>query len=426
MSEHWPPFGSDQSNAETQPSGSSSTNGADPAIAIADPESVSEEQVATHDGPDTESQATAGQTDESPAAAEQTDESPVAEQTDESPLAEQTDETSVSPATDDVAATSAEPAATGDELTSTSGDEVAAATSDEGAAASGDEGSVFVAQLVQAMQTTAALERVRVGEDIERRRQAHIDLVRTRQTTEADRMRDLAGEDLKSIQEWADGEISRIQLERERRATELQKDLETSLVEHGAKIDREIEGVEMAIATYRAHVDAFFESLDRETDPILIAQQAASRPMFPSLDALVGTVSAAPAETAGTAETAAAVKPSDEEPPAPAGDAGSGTATPNEGASEPPWVAVMDPEAEAAPVESWTAPADSTPAPAATGAPEEADHGDTAREPGETVAVPVGQINDGNTSLFESISVLRPMAWLRREANGGEHVNREG
>jgi hypothetical protein len=40
--------------------------------------------------------------------------------------------------------------------------------------------------------------------------------------------------------------------------------------------------------------------------------------------------------------------------------------------------------------------------------------------------VPVGQINDGNTSLFESISVLRPMAWLRREANGGEHVNREG
>jgi hypothetical protein len=407
MSEHWPPFGSDQSNTETQPSGSSSTNGADPGIAIADPESVSEEQVATHDGPDAESQAAAEQTDESPAAAEQTDEA------------------SISLASDDVVATSVEPAAGDDESTSTSGDEVAAATSDEGAGASADEGSVFVAQLVQAMQTTAALERVRVGEDIERRRQAHIELVRTRQTTEADRMRDLAGDDLKSIQEWADGETSRIQLERERRAAELQKDLETSLVEHGAKIDREIEGVEMAIATYRAHVDAFFESLDRETDPILIAQQAASRPMFPSLDALVETVSAAPAETAETA-AAAARSSSDAEPPAPAGDVGSGTATPTEGASEPPWVAVMDPEAEAAPVESWAAPADPTPAPAATGAPEEADQGGTAREPGEPVAVPVGQINDGNTSLFESIAVLRPMAWLRQQANGGEHVNREG
>ena len=415
MSEHWPPFGSDQSNAETQPSGSSSANGADPGIAIADSESVSEEQMARHDGPDAESQA-AAQTDESPAAAEQTDESPVAEQT---------DGTSVSAATDDVGAASVEAAAGDVESTSTSGDEVAAATSDEGAGASADEGSVFVAQLVQAMQTTAALERVRVGEDIERRRQAHIELVRTRQATEADRMRDLANDDLKSIQEWADGETSRIQLERERRATELQKDLETSLVEHGAKIDREIEGVEMAIATYRAHVDAFFEGLDRETDPILIAQQAASRPMFPSLDALVETVSAAPAETPETAETAAAAKSSsDAEPPAPAGDVGSGTATPTEGASEPPWVAVMDPEAEAVPVESWAAPADSVPV--ATGAPEEADQGGTAREPGDPVAVPVGQINDGNTSLFESIAVLRPMAWLRQQANGGEHVNREG
>jgi hypothetical protein len=418
MSEHWPPFGSDPSNAETQPSGSSSANGADPGIAIADPESVSDEQVATHDGPDTESQPAVGQTDESPAATEQTD---------EAPIAEQADAASDSPATDDVAATAVEPAATEDASTSTSDEVAAAATSDDGAAASGDEGSVFVAQLVQAMQTTAALERVRVGEDIERRRQAHIDVVRNRQTAEADRMRDLAGDDLKSIQEWADGEISRIQGERERRAAELQKDLETSLVEHGAKIDREIEGVEMAIATYRAHVDAFFESLDRETDPILIAQQAASRPMFPSLDALVETVSAAPAEAAETAQPAAAEKStSDTEPPAPTGDASSGTATTTEGASEPPWVAVMDPEAEAAPVESWTAPGDPTPTPAATGASEQADQGGTAGEPGETVAVPVGQINDGNTSLFESISVLRPMAWLRREANGGEHVNREG
>jgi len=426
MSEHWPPFGSDQSNAETQPSGSSSANGADPGIAIADPESVSDEQVATHDGPDTESSAV-GLTDETPAAAEQTNEAPVAQQTDEAPLAEQTDAASDSPATDDIAAIAVEPAATEDASTSTSDEVAAAATSEDGAAPSGDEGSVFVAQLVQAMQTTAALERVRVGEDIERRRQAHIDLVRTRQAAEADRMRALAGDDLKSIQEWADGEISRIQGERERRATELQKDLENSLVEHGAKIDREIEGVGMAIATYRAHVDAFFESLDRETDPILIAQQAASRPMFPSLDALVETVSAAPAETAETPEPAAAEKPSsDAEPPAPSGDTSSGTATPTEGASEPPWVAVMDPEAEAAPVESWTAPADPTPTPAANGASEEANPSGVAGEPGGTVAVPVGHVNDGNTSLFESISVLRPMAWLRREANGGEHANREG
>jgi len=416
MSEQWPQFGSDQANVETEATGSSSANGANP-----------EPAVDVLDRPADETAATQSESaDASPAAAELTD---------ESPAAEATNTASDSESTDDIAATSSEPANADDAVAAEASDSVTATTTDDGAAAaatdgatspvaedgvaasSADEGSAFVSQLVHAMQTTAALERVRIGEDIERRRQSHIEVVRSRQATEADRMRELAGDDLKAIQAWADGEASRIELERERRATALHKDLEISLVEHGSKIDREIEGVEMAIATYRAHVDAFFEGLDHETDPILIAQQAARRPIFPTLDALVETVSAS---SAAPAEP----KPSSEaEPPASAGDGG--PAAPAAGASEPPWVGVMDPETAAAPVESWTTPPEKTPEPASAGASDGGEQG-AALGSAEPVGVAVGPSGDGNTSLFESIAVLRPMAWLRREANGGDRSAREG
>jgi len=171
MSEQWPQFGSDQANVETEATGSSSANGANP-----------EPAVDVLDRPADETAATQSESaDASPAAAEQTDELPAAEAT----TAEATDAASGSEATDDVAATSSEPANADDAVAAEASDAVTATTTDDGAAAAGtdtatapaaedgvaassaDEGSAFVSQLVHAMQTTAALERVRIGEDIE-------------------------------------------------------------------------------------------------------------------------------------------------------------------------------------------------------------------------------------------------------------------
>jgi hypothetical protein len=59
-------------------------------------------------------------------------------------------------------------------------------------------------------------------------------------------MRELAAEDLKAIDDWAESERQRIGRERDEKAAALQEDLETSLTEHGATIDREIAGVEAA------------------------------------------------------------------------------------------------------------------------------------------------------------------------------------
>jgi hypothetical protein len=149
-----------------------------------------------------------------------------------------------------------------------------------------DDGTAFLAELARAMQATAGLERTRIEEDADRRREAHLAAIQERRESQATTIRELAAEDLKGIDAWAESERERIAAERERRAAALQADLETSLTEHGAKVDREVEGVETAIATYRTEVAGFFATLGQESDPVEIARHASRRPTFPDLDAI--------------------------------------------------------------------------------------------------------------------------------------------
>ncbi|HEX5014195.1 MAG TPA: hypothetical protein VFV72_08555 [Candidatus Limnocylindrales bacterium] len=149
-----------------------------------------------------------------------------------------------------------------------------------------DDGTAFLAQLARAMQETAGVERKRIDEDIERRRTAHLDTIRARRESGAASIQDLAAADLKAIDDWAQDEHQRINLERKERAAALQADLDASLAEHGAKVDAEIESVEAAIAAYRTDVDAYFATIEATTDPVEIAQHASQRPVFPDLDAV--------------------------------------------------------------------------------------------------------------------------------------------
>jgi hypothetical protein len=266
-----------------------------------------------------------------------------------------------------------------------------------GASLAADDGSAFIAELARAMQATAGLERIRISEDIDRRRQDEIDRVQARKASEADRMRELANEDMAAIDAWVDRETARIQLDRERRVAAVREDLAASLTEHGSKIDKEIEGIDAAIAVYRAEVSAYFENLDRETDPILIAQKAALRPAFPALDAVGEAVAVeTPADT-----DAAAVEPASTD--------------------EPEVVGVMDPAAPAEPVESWAAApeASSTPDPVEssvdvdqTGTAPEADEPVAASD--QAVAAAVSPTIGGGGALLQSIPAKRPMSWLRR------------
>jgi len=169
-----------------------------------------------------------------------------------------------------------------------------------------DERAAFLQSLVETMHATLTAEAARAADDIERRRAAFVAAVRSRREAMARRMRELAVEDRQAIDLWVADELSRVQVERERRSRELEADLAISLAEHDAKIEEEIQQVEAAIATYRAEIDDFFASLVRETDPVAIAKRASERPPFPTIELSVHAVVSAPPRAA---EPTAAAEP---------------------------------------------------------------------------------------------------------------------
>ncbi len=260
----------------------------------------------------------------------------------------------------------------------------------------------LVEEFARAMHEAAAAVRERVGQDIDGRRKAHLERVETRRKSEASRMHELADEDRASIGRWVEAEQQRIKTERERRTTTLEEDLKASLAEHTTKFEREVEAVEAAITAHRLEVDGFFASIDQETDPVRIAQQATSRPTFPDL-AAVSPVAIAASEAA----------PEPVEAPVEA------SIEPDSTPVEP--IGVMDPEPVARPAGSWIAPGEVM---AQAGA-IEADASETDEPSGSIpVAVTSGRSTAGpevREGLLQSTAVTRPMSWLRRDRDQGDH-----
>jgi hypothetical protein len=255
----------------------------------------------------------------------------------------------------------------------------------------GDDRAQFLAELARSMRATAANERARLVAETEQRRRGYIDQIHARQSSEADRMRELAAEELKSIDEWAEVEIARIRTERQRRADELNADLETSLSQHGEKIDAEIGRVEAAISAYRSELGAFFDRLDGETDIVVLAQAAGQHPAFPALEVI-------------TAEPVATVAEPVIEPAA---------ASPE---PEPPVVGVMDPDPAPEPAQPWAVAPQPAPEPLAA-SPEPQDAAADAEVRASAEPVPTSSGSSHGSSLFQSVPVLRPMSWLRGDRN---------
>jgi hypothetical protein len=318
-----------------------------------------------------------------------------------------------------------------------------------------DERAAFLQSLVETMHATLSTEAARVADDIERRREAFVAAVRSRREPMARRMRELANEDRQAIDLWVADELTRVQIERQRRTRELEVDLATSLAENDAQIEDEIQQVEAAIATYRAEIESFFAALVSETDPVVIAKRASERPRFPTIEMSVHAVVSAPpraataepaeptataepevpivqeevtapepvaVEAIGTAEVAAPVAAAVAEPaPAPAAVAAAQPAPEPEPERAP--VPVMDPIA-AKRAEWWAAWK------ALHEPPELSEVLDAAEQeaPSDVLeAVTAGSVarpdQQSSGILISSIPILRPFNWLRRDRDADEGAN---
>jgi hypothetical protein len=211
-----------------------------------------------------------------------------------------------------------------------------------------DDSDAFLANLARVMQTAAGAERLRITEDSERRRSAHLELIRARETSEADQMRALADGDVKAIDTWADAEIERIQSERERRISSRRAELADRLDEHRQLIGREVEAVEAAIAAYRTEVEVYFSRLDAETDPVAIAREAGRRPQFPVL----GSTGLGDAPASTSTEPAGEAGAGNDGTQPPGGDAPEAIADADSAPSPGPEAGVASPEEPAEPAET--------------------------------------------------------------------------
>jgi hypothetical protein len=400
-----PDSGADNASTNSEPDASFSTNGTEheSAIATANPEPEAIEGESTdHESTEAPAATDDGGADVTMASSDDTD---VVANADSS---SGSDASSDSDASDGVVETAA--TADGETVTAT------APATDNAAAPGSDDAAAFLSQLVLAMQTTAGAERNRIAADTDRRRDEHLAAIQSRREAEAQKMRELAADDLRAIDGWAEEERQRIHAERERRATDLDVDLEKSLAEHGAKVDREVEVVEAAISAYRIDVDAFFAVLEHETDPVAIAQHAGRRPVFPALDQVV--VAAAPAvdATGDTPSADAVVDPAAEPAPVAVMDSNPGSKLASSFAK---WNApsLIEPAVVASP-EPAAGAVDAVEA-AATEAPAEA--GVTEEE--APVAVAHGASGDGPTTILHAVPSGRPLSWLRRDRDSNDRPN---
>jgi hypothetical protein len=311
------------------------------------------------------------------------------------------------------------------------GSDIPASDDSTGAAATdaiADDSSAFLADLARVMQAAAGAERIRISEESERRRIAHVELIRAREASGADELRVVAQGDVKAIDSWADTEIERIQAERERRTVSRRAELSQRLDDHGLLIGREVDAVDAAIAAYRTEVDAYFGQLDAEADPVAIARAAGSRPTFPDLDTIVPD--RAPVDMAWpvTSEGAAADATGDDEPPA-TGDSGVvGVTDVATGSAELPGEGV---EPSDQPVEA-TADTIGAGDDAATAADLEPPSGgepvggdEVGEEPGQSVET-TAQSNvvapRSSAALLRAVPTSRPMgSWFRRAGGAGGH-----
>jgi hypothetical protein len=261
----------------------------------------------------------------------------------------------------------------------------------------------FLTQLTRAMQATAGAERGRASEEIERRSSGHIAAIRARAEAEALKMRDLAGDDRRAIERWADTERQRINAERDRRTKELEADLTESLAEHGRQTDVQIQAVEAVVAKHRSDVDAFFASLDGETDPVRLAQRAGQRPTFPDLDRLSTPSPSEPTDMAAATATPITTPAASEASPAAASTDTASQATD----AEP--VAVMDPVARLGLLKH-------SPEPSPFAKPAVPTDGSSGMRP--SVASPIAERTSTRPDEARAVATPQahngPMSWLRR------------
>jgi hypothetical protein len=151
----------------------------------------------------------------------------------------------------------------------------------------------FMADLTQAMRSTAETARQATIEQCQADAKGYIEQLHSRTDDEAASLRKAAEADVSAIRDWSKAEMERIRVETEQRIARRRELLEQELQEYNAAIELEIERVQKRVTAFEEEVAQFFEQLLQEADPTVFASMAAQMPDPPAFTASDrGTVTA--------------------------------------------------------------------------------------------------------------------------------------
>jgi hypothetical protein len=142
----------------------------------------------------------------------------------------------------------------------------------------------FLADLTQAMRSTAESARQSTMEQCQADAKAYTEKLHARTDDEAASLRKAAEADVSAIRDWSKAEMERIRVETEQRISRRRELLEQELQEYNSAIELEIERVQSRVNAFEGEVASFFEQLMQEADPTVFASMAAQMPDPPSFE----------------------------------------------------------------------------------------------------------------------------------------------
>jgi len=142
------------------------------------------------------------------------------------------------------------------------------------------------------MLATADRERERIATDMADSLGAHVEMVRSRASTEAEELKRLAEADVDHIHEWSAAEVERVRRETELRITARREDLERHLRQHDALVEREIARATETVEEYQNELGRFVGRLASEQEPTEIARLAGLLPEPPSVEEIASAARA--------------------------------------------------------------------------------------------------------------------------------------
>ena len=142
----------------------------------------------------------------------------------------------------------------------------------------------FLADLTQAMRSTAETARLATMEQCQQDAKAYTEKLHARTDDEAASLRKAAETDVSAIRDWSKAEMERIRVETEQRISRRRELLEQELQEYNSAIELEIERVQKRVTAFEQEVASFFESLSQEADPTMFASMASQMPDPPAFE----------------------------------------------------------------------------------------------------------------------------------------------